>query len=157
MKYFFEIENWHKCFGCISIGKQCFHTSMYPTVSNSRLPQPQRARFPYSHPQWRGWSGFHPLQSLHLLCLIKTLPAYNTSTRIAQETLFHCCCSVYRTEKTIHLLFAGSCLVMNVILFVSQSLLSNGSMCFIVHFSSLLCFTCLVSLILLDSITLICR
>jgi hypothetical protein len=25
MKYFFEIENWQKGFGCISIGKQCFH------------------------------------------------------------------------------------------------------------------------------------
>jgi hypothetical protein len=25
LKYFFEIENWQKCFGCISIGKQCCH------------------------------------------------------------------------------------------------------------------------------------
>jgi hypothetical protein len=31
MKYFIEIENWQKCFGCISIGRQCFHHIVYPT------------------------------------------------------------------------------------------------------------------------------
>jgi hypothetical protein len=34
MKYFFEIENWQKYFGCIYIGEQGSNastTSMYPT------------------------------------------------------------------------------------------------------------------------------
>jgi hypothetical protein len=32
LKYFFQIENLQKCFGCISVRKQCFHHNHVPQI-----------------------------------------------------------------------------------------------------------------------------
>jgi hypothetical protein len=44
MKYFFEIENWQKYFGCISIGKQCFHHIHVPYAPETNHFKPGKSK-----------------------------------------------------------------------------------------------------------------